>query len=107
MNQSLTQANVMSSMRYLITASLSFAAGKGYISSDMATNMGVLALAALPLVWGIYANYAKEQGAQIRETVAVRAGVAMAQDGGAGTPPSAISPAEAQTVIASYAPIVK
>lgn len=104
MEQTLTQANFTTSVRYFLTLGISFAAGRGWIGADTATNAGLLAVAILPMLWAYYANWAKEHSTQGRETVAVQAGMAMAQNGGASTPPASISRSEAQTVIAAYGP---
>ena len=107
MNQSLTQINFMSSVRYFLGMGLTYAAAKGYISSDTATNGAVLMLALLPFIWAMYSNYLKKTEADDNVTTAVRAGVAMGQNGGSATSPANISKIDAQNVIAAYAPVQK
>ncbi len=103
--QTLTQANFMTSVRYFLTLGISYSAGKGWISADTATNIGILALALLPFIWGLYSNAAAVKASDIREVTAVRAAVAMANDPMAPTPPPAasIGPLEAKSIVATYA----
>lgn len=105
MNQTLTQANFMTSLRYFLTMGITYAAGKGWISTDTATNVGVLALALLPFAWSMYSNYADKKSTETQVTNAVKAGVSMANDDTVATPPPAsIGPMAAKAIVAAYAP---
>ncbi len=108
MNQTLTQANFMTSIRYFLTGGITYAAGKGYITTDTAANLGILSLAILPLAWGWYQNYLNKVDNEVQTTAAVRAGVAMAADPMVNTPaPTTITPTDAKTIVAAYAPTTK
>lgn len=104
MNQSLTQANFTTSVRYFLTMGISFAAGRGWITSDTAANIGILAVGLLPMLWGWYVNWSKKQAAETQVTQAVRAGVSTALDPTVATlPAAAIGPIEAKSIVAAYA----
>lgn len=104
MNQSLTQANFATTIRYFLSIGLTYAAAKGWITSDAVTNFGVLATAAIPMLWAYYTNYSKKVTADANVTAAVQAGVAHATNPDVATTiPSAISPLEAKSIVAAYA----
>lgn len=105
MNQSLTQDNFGTALRYFLTSGLSFAAGKGWISADTATNALVLFAAALPMFYGWYVNWSKKKSAEAQVTQAVRATVSMVMDPSVETPPaSSIGPLQAKSIVAAYSP---
>lgn len=105
---SVTSAQFMTSIRYLLVSGGAWLVGKGYLTNDALTAALPVAMVVLPYLWGLWHNWQKEQEAKKRETVAVRAGVALANDVGIPTPaPQTITPAEAQTTIAAYAPETK
>ena len=108
MNQSLSVANLASALKWIFTSGLSYAAGRGWLSTDAVTNLGILGVAALPVLASWYQNYLNKQAAEEKVTTAVRAGVAMANDDAVATPPpKTIGTMEAKAIVEAYTPSVK
>ena len=118
MNNSLTQTNFITSIRYLITTISAWAVGKGYIRPDDATMILGVALILGPPMWAFLDNYLKQHQSIAREAAAVQAGIelvandkALAADGTTivtakqgTTPPRTVTIATAQEIIKDYAP---
>jgi hypothetical protein len=105
MDQSLTLANFTSAVKTLLTGGISYAAGKGWITSDAASNFMILAVAAIPMLYSWYQNYMSKLAKETERTNGVRAGIAMANDDSVATPPPAsVGPMEAKSIVAAYAP---
>lgn len=108
MGQSVTQTQFWTGLRYLLFFAGTWLATHGYIKDADVNGLVSAILMIAPPVWAFVDNWLKERSARARETVAVRAGVAHAEDITVPTiPPPAVSPKEAQAIIATYAPEVK
>lgn len=115
---SITQDQFLTSLRYLIVSGGSYAAGKGYISSDMLNNLLAVAAVLGPLAWGLYANWQKSQQNKVTAAVGVQAGINLTLSGNAvdhdgnpiskfaadATPPKIVTVASAAQIVKDYAP---
>lgn len=119
MNSSLTQANFITSLRYIISVGTAWAAGKGYITQDAVNAILAGVLIVGPALWGMLDNYLMKHQRVAREAAAVQAGIelvtqgkALAADGTTivvahdpgSTPPKPVTVQTAQEIIKDFAP---
>lgn len=78
---SVTQDQFLTSLRYLIATGGAYAAGKGWINSELTNNLLVVASILGPLAWGLYVNWQKSQQTKLATAIGVQAGISMTVQG--------------------------
>ena len=105
MDQTLTQQNFMTTVRYTITAVGAFAVAKGWISDETVNTLVGLAAIFGPLAWGMWVNYSKQQKLKQAAATGVAVGIAHAEDMSVNTvAPGAVTPGVAAELFSTYAP---
>lgn len=95
-----TQAQLLTAVRYILMLAGAWVAARGYIADDQINDLVSAVMIIGPVIWGFVTNHLKERETKAREAVAVHAGAAAAMDG-ISIP---ASPKAAQTIIKTYAP---
>lgn len=103
MNEASKQA-FFSALRTLAGALGGYFVGKGYMDEATAAALGVLAMIAAPLLWGMVEKFQSEKKTEAREAVALNAGIRIADATEGPTP--AVAPASVKAVLAATAEIL-
>lgn len=65
--------------KILLGAAIAYASGKGWISSEVGTNLAGMLFILAPMAWSWWSHRQSEAKIQVRENAAVQAGVTLAQ----------------------------
>lgn len=74
-----TKAALGGQAKILLGAAIAYASGKGWISSEVGTNLAGMLFILAPMAWSWWSHRQSEAKIQVRETAAVQAGVTLAQ----------------------------
>lgn len=95
-----TSAAIWSAVRTLLGALGGYLVGRGLIDQQTMQDVLGAVMVLAPLIWGVINKFRSESKMQVRENIAVQAGVQAERDGRIGAMPAEnIGPDHAQAII--------